>query len=102
MKDYSQIEKFQKSLEKHQEKIEQLQDLLTDLDGSFDEYKDLVAYYVSPEWLDDYDNVDSEDLIERDIKSDILSQDAVYNLIQDYHLACIQMLDLTSKYLKEI
>lgn len=47
-----------------------------------DMYRELVAYYESPQWRSDYDCDDRGEL-PADLKRGVLSQDGVYNLICD-------------------
>ena len=47
-----------------------------------DKLQELIAYYSSKQWRQDFDD-DSAGRIPRDLKRGVLSEDAVYNLLAD-------------------
>ena len=46
------------------------------------ELQDLIRYYESPQWMADFE-ADSAGLIPKDLKRGVLSEDGVYDLLEE-------------------
>lgn len=93
------IKEMEEILDRHQELINQLDQLLFIFEKDQEDYERLKDYYASQEFLDDMDEVDAGKAPEG-LKCGVLSEDAVYNLIgENFHLA-IRMLELATKIIK--
>ena len=58
--------------------------------------QELEAYYTSPQWRQDYDD-DCAGKLPADLKRGVLSQDAVYDLLERYdHLKALLTKDLSA------
>ncbi len=44
----------------------------------------LSSYYASKQWIKDYDDYD-KGIIDKNIRCGVLSQDAIYNLLEEYN-----------------
>jgi hypothetical protein len=95
------IEKITK-MEDH---LNKLQALITEVEiirekwalAQFD-FQELVSYYESDQWRDDVDAYDQE-LIPKDVRCGILSEDAIFNLMTEQHSAAIQMIKTAANIL---
>ena len=57
--------------------------------------RELSAYYGSPDWNQDFDD-DREGNLPADLKRGVLSEDAVYDALNDHRDMLRQLLDLVS------
>ncbi len=80
------MQKRIENIQKQEENLDQLNELFDKLEHLLDEwnalstnYEQLIEYYESSQWLEDYDAYEDGNF--RDIKCGVLSQDAVYNTI---------------------
>lgn len=102
MKNFDHIKKYENILDKTQEKVDELNDLLEDMLENFDDFKELVEYYHSERWHEDREDDDVHGLMPKDLKRGILSEDAIYNLIVDYYDALELAKELRKRYKSEI
>ena len=98
MKEWQHIEEMETILKEHQEKVEELQELLTFLQRQQPEYRQLLAYYGSEKWYEDLAEDEAGNLPDS-LARGVLSEDAIYNLIGDYHEVSVQMLQLVTDLL---
>ena len=68
-------------------------------EGAQGAFAALGAYYGSPEWFLDLE-ADEAQLLPADLKRGVLSEDAAYNLLMDYHDLALRMLELATRALK--
>ena len=54
--------------------------------------RELEAYYVGDEWKRDFES-DEKGLLPKDLKRGVLSEDAVYNVLEDRRELLAQMLE---------
>ena len=62
--------------------VRALEQALASCEGFKDNYKALCKYQKSGKWLKDYE-ADEQGKLPADLKRGVLSQDALYNLLQD-------------------
>lgn len=99
MKKYEHITEMETILDNHNNKIKELNESLDYLTDNMDAFNKLIAYYYSD--LREADLKDEQDgLIEEGLKRGVLSEDAIYNLMSEYHSSCIKMLELTTNFFK--
>lgn len=93
-------------VEKQEERFDRLleiqgrmQETLHEFESSLHEYAELLGYYTSEEFLKDF-TMDEEGLFPENLKRGVLSEDGVYNLIED-QLALSEELIRVSALLKQ-
>ena len=69
-------------LDKSEEVLRRLEQALSDFAAIQPAIAELEQYYTSPEWRSDFE-ADEAGLLPHDLKRGILSEDAVYDLIND-------------------
>ena len=62
--------------------VSSLSDALEKYSAIQDRLQELISYYGSPRWRQDFDD-DSAGKLPRSLKRGVLSEDAVYNLLAD-------------------
>lgn len=70
--------------------VEKLAEAVSGYEEIQDKYYELANYYGSVQWMDDYES-DEEGELPADLKRDVLSEDAVYNLISDHNNLMIRL-----------
>ena len=70
--------------------VEKLSEAVSGYEEIQDKYYELANYYGSVQWMDDYES-DEEGELPADLKRDVLSEDAVYNLISDHNNLMIRL-----------
>ncbi len=65
-----------------------------------DDYQKLNEYYGSITWMKDYE-ADEKGKLPKDLKRGVLSEDAVYDLINDNHDLAVRMLRVITKLLEK-
>ncbi|MFM1524547.1 MULTISPECIES: DUF4298 domain-containing protein [Helcococcus] len=96
---YEYITKMENILNEHEEKLSQLKEILTYLEENFENYSELNEYYYSDQRHQDLLD-DESGLIPDDLNRGVLSEDGIYNLMADYYDATVQMLELSTKFIK--
>lgn len=76
--------------------ISKLSDALAVYEDIQDSYFALENYYGSTEWREDFE-ADEAGKLPEDLKRGVLSEDAVYNLIQDHHELMEHMQNIVQK-----
>ncbi len=92
----------------HMSKVyDRLKALSTSLEGNLNELEDLVydvsrltEYINTGQWLKDYE-ADERHEIPNDVNRSVLSQDGLYNLLDDLDDLCDRMIDVSHKLSKE-
>lgn len=69
-------------LDEATETVSSLAEALEKYSAVQDKLQELIAYYSSEQWRQDFDD-DSAGKIPQDLKRGVLSEDAVYNLLAD-------------------
>lgn len=63
--------------------------------------KELSAYYGSDEWFSDFENYENGE-IDKNIKCGVLSEDEIFDVIENCRKTAVEMLDTASYILKNI
>lgn len=88
------IKRMERYLEESSKAIEKMQEALVDYEKIQTEFRKLCDYYASTKWMSDYED-DEAGKLPKNLKRGVLSEDAVYDLIQENH-------DITTRLLKII
>lgn len=70
--------------DKSQETVHRLNQALEDFATLQADLNELEAYYTSAQWREDYE-ADEAGKLPQDLKRGILSEDGLWNLLEDYH-----------------
>ncbi len=84
------IRQQEENLDKLTSFIEKMNRLTEEWENILPDYFQLIEYYESQQWLEDYDLSNEGKLA--DIKSGVLSQDAVYNMISEHRNLSIKLM----------
>ena len=76
------IQKMEECYDQLEKSVRALETALADCEGFKDNYKALKKYQKSGRWLKDYE-ADDQGKLPADLKRGVLSQDGLYNLLQD-------------------
>ena len=97
--EFKHIEEYTEIYENHKQDIEEFRASLEKLQESYKEYRKLVDYYDSEQFIIDF-NKSNNNEIDPEINQWILTEDAIYDLIGDnYHLA-IDLLTVATDMIK--
>lgn len=99
MQEYKHIKVHEETLDFYEEKVKELRVMIDSLDDKFQAYQDLVSYYYSDSWTLDFDD-DARDLIPKDLKRGVLSEDGIYNVLSEVNDLSLNLIELGVKYLK--
>ncbi len=101
MKTYEHITKLENIMNEHEQKLKELNEVLTYISEHFDEYKQLIEYY----YYSNQRNQDLQDeemhLIPDDLPRGVLSEDGVYDFSSEYYDSGIRMIEIGLKMVKE-
>ncbi len=78
------ITRMEALLDKGTEVVRRLEQALDDFAALQPDMAELEAYYDGPDWRADYES-DEAGQLPKDLKRGVLSEDAVYNLLEDYN-----------------
>ena len=70
-------------LDKSTEVIARLEQALEDFSALQPDIAELEAYYTSPQWRKDFE-ADEAGKLPKDLKRGVLSEDGVWNVLEDY------------------
>ena len=82
MKQIERITYMEQILDEATEAVSSLSEALEKYSTVQDKLQELIAYYTSEQWRQDFDD-DSAGKIPNNLKRGVLSEDAVYNLLAD-------------------
>lgn len=99
MDKFDHIRKNEERLDKHNDILKSLNKLLDEFEESQEEFNKLKEYYASEKFQEDFDKSNRGDL-PKDLKSGVLSEDAVYNTIGDNFNTAIRMLEIATRIIK--
>lgn len=95
-----------KNIKRQEENLNKIQDFLNKLEETITEWKDLkpvylelLSYYQSQQWMNDYEDSNSGKF--SDFHCGVLSQDSVYDLIQKQQDLGESMIQIVTDYTKE-
>lgn len=99
MKQVKRIEKMEKIYDKSEKILKELETVLDKFEKNRSDFQKLSKYYSSREWMEDFDDLNNN-LLPKDLKCGILSEDAVYDLIGYNYNMAIRMLELGTNMVK--
>ena len=98
-----QIERI-KTMEQHLDRASQA---VIRLSAALDDYaetqkaiRELQAYYGSDDWKQDFTD-DEQGILPKDLKRGVLSEDGIWNVLEDSKALNVRMLELVTDILKE-
>lgn len=100
------MRKINKRIKENEERLDKLTVAIRDLENALDNFeesqaslKELNKYYGSKEWINDKDAYE-EGKIEK-IKAGVLSEDSVWNLIEDVRMLAERMSEISNRMLNQ-
>jgi len=84
MKRIDRIAHMETLFDKSQEAVHRLNQALEDFASLQADLDELEAYYTSTQWRKDYE-ADEAGKLPQDLKRGVLSEDGLWNLLEDYH-----------------
>lgn len=100
MKQIERINKYETILNKGIEIIQNFSKALQEYSDIQKQLKELSNYYGSDNWYQDVDDYDMQ-LLPKNIKAGILSEDAIYDLLINNRDISIKMLEIATAILKD-
>ena len=91
MGDINRIKKMEGAFDESLEAVSGLMEALSSYDGALEKLKEISDYYGSDEWLEDLE-ADENGLLPSDLKRGVLSEDGIYNMLEDNDELKIRML----------
>ena len=83
MKRIDRISHMEALMDKSVEVIARLEQALEDFNALAPDIAELEAYYTSPQWRKDFE-ADEAGKLPKDLKRGVLSEDAIWNVLEDY------------------
>ena len=83
MKRIDRITRMEGLLDKSMEVIGRLEQALVDFNALSPDIAELEAYYTSPQWRKDFE-ADEAGKLPKDLKRGVLSEDGVWNVLEEY------------------
>ena len=99
MKQIDRISKMEKCYEESYEAIKKMLMALDEYEKIQKSYAQLADYYGSTLWMKDYED-DEAGKLPKDLKRGVLSEDLVYDLIQDNHEITTRLLKIITDNVK--
>ena len=93
------VNKMEVMLNQASEAIQQLSSALDKYEEAKDAIIALDQYYSSEDWMKDFE-ADEAGLFPHDMKRGVLSEDAAWNVLSDYHSLNVRMLEVVTAILK--
>ncbi len=90
------ITKMEEYLDESSKAVAKMMDALEAYEKAQAGFKKLCDYYGSVKWMNDYED-DEKGKLPKDLKRGVLSEDAVYDLIQDNHEITTRLLKIITK-----
>jgi hypothetical protein len=84
MKRIDRITRMETLFDKSQEVVNRLNQALEDFTALQADLDELEVYYTSPQWRKDFE-ADEAGKLPKDLKRGVLSEDGLWNLLEDYH-----------------
>ena len=98
MEQIERIKKMERCLDRTSQAVMRLSAALDEYAEAQDALRQLSDYYGSDAWKQDFTD-DSAGLLPRDLKRDVLSEDAVWNLLEDVRDLKERMREMVTDYL---
>ena len=83
MKRIERIERMERNLERATNALRVLNDALDEYEAVQEAFHELDSYYGSDTWKQDFSD-DEQGRLPKDLKRGVLSEDAVWNVLEDY------------------
>ena len=83
MKQTERIERMEQNLERATDALRVLNDALDEYEAAQDALHELDTYYGSDTWKQDFSD-DEQGRLPKNLKRGILSEDAIWNVLEDY------------------
>lgn len=99
MKQITRINKYENILNDSNKIIKKVDKYLDEYNAIQDKIKELSTYYGSEIWYQDIEDFDKQ-LLPKETKAGILSEDAIYNMLANNKEIAIKMLEIATKVLK--
>lgn len=93
------VSKMETMLNQASQAIQELSSALDKYEEANEAINALDQYYGSDEWREDFET-DEAGLFPHDMKRGVLSEDAAWNVLSDYHSMNIRMLEVVTAILK--
>lgn len=87
------IQVMEENLDRCTAALKEMEKALDVFEESRRDYRRLVDYYGSTQWMRDFE-ADEAGKLPADLKRGVLSEDAVYDLITDHHELIVRMMKL--------
>ena len=100
MKQVERIRKMETIFDEARKTIDSLSADLEKYKGMQKDLEKLIAYYEGKQWLKDFED-DEKGKLPADLKRGVLSEDGVYNLLEDEKEMIASLLEVVRGYLKE-
>ena len=94
------IDRMSKLLMNRQKLLNKLEAVLNELDASSEELKELSEYFISDQRMNDIED-DENGEIPDSINRAVLSEDELYNMLEDNHDVALHMMESAAGMLKE-
>ncbi len=91
MADIYRIKHMEEAFDISIDAVSSLIEALSKYDGALEKLKEVSDYYGSDEWLEDLE-ADENGLLPSDLKRGVLSEDGIYNMLEDNDELKIRML----------
>mgnify|MGYP001195755171 CR=1 FL=1 len=99
MNEYRHLIEYEHILNTHDEKTQELIQLLDFFEENGDHFKALMSYYTSEQRDQDLEK-DRQGLIPERLHRGVLSEDAIYTLYADYREQALRMLEIGTTFFK--
>lgn len=99
MNEYRHLVEYEHILNTHDEKLQELIQLLDFFEENGEQFKALMSYYASEQREQDLEK-ENQGLIPERIHRGVLSEDAIYNLYADYREQALRMLEIGTTFFK--
>lgn len=99
MEQIERIQEMEKRLDASAKAIRDMKKALKAYTDVYPQYRELSEYYTSDDWMQDYTD-DEAGRLPRDLKRGVLSEDLVFDLLNENRRMLIDMLDLVTKALE--
>lgn len=100
MEKYTHITQMENIMVQHNQKLEEMNQLLDTLDTQREAYRKLLEYYYSVQREQDLQD-DKNHLIPESISRGVLTEDEIFELIGQYRDTAIRMIEIGVRMLKE-
>ena len=99
MEQIERIQHYEMLLDRVAPVLENLEEALDAFDGIQEDVQELSAYYESDEWREDFE-ADEAGRLPLDLKRGVLSEDGIYDVLNEHYSLTVRLLDTVSSILK--